>query len=58
LSREKLVEIDFLAKRYGILPSEILKISIDDYQFNILAASTGVLDESRQAEKSRRGLKR
>jgi len=38
-----------MSKRYGVLPSEFLKLKPDDFQFNLFVASTGVTEENKQA---------
>lgn len=43
------MELDIMAKRYGVLPSDFLKLKPDDFQFNLFVASTGISDEHRQA---------
>jgi hypothetical protein len=43
-----------MSKRYGVLPSEFLKLSVQDLQFNILSASLGTQEETKQMEKSQR----
>jgi hypothetical protein len=40
-----------MARRYGSLPSEIRDLEIDDFEFNLLVASTGTQDEVKQNEK-------
>jgi hypothetical protein len=52
LSRERLIEIDVLSQRYGCLPSELTKLSLDDYQFTLLVAEKALDEESKQAKKA------
>lgn len=50
-------ELDLLAKRYGTMPSEFLKCSAGDFQFNLLIASQGIEAENKASKKaSSRGL--
>jgi hypothetical protein len=51
------VEIDFISRRYGCLPNDILKLSIDDFSFLMLVASEGLKEENKQIEKQNRELK-
>ena len=48
-----MIEADFMAKRYGVLPSEFLGMDLKDYQFNMLAARLGVESEAKEAKKMR-----
>lgn len=34
--------LDIIAKRYGVLPSEIVKGNIDDWNFNAFVAMAGI----------------
>lgn len=36
------------------MPSDFLHIKIDDFQFNLLAASLGTQEEAKQVEKAQR----
>jgi hypothetical protein len=38
-----------MAKRYGVLPSDFLKLKPDEFQFNLFVASNGASEEHRQA---------
>lgn len=51
-------DIDFIAKRYSVLPSEVIKLDIEDLQFCLLAANIAMEDEAAQARKRSRGAKR
>lgn len=42
LNADKLNDIDIIAKRYGILPSEILKGNVQDMTLNFLVAGCGI----------------
>ena len=61
MAHQRLAELDFLARRYGKLPSELASLPITDFQFNLLVAERGIVHETRmhkQAEarsKLRRG---
>lgn len=37
----KMKELDLLARRYGCLPSDLLKLSLGDYQLNLMIAAEG-----------------
>jgi len=54
LAREKIIELDFMSKRYGVLPSEFLKNSADEFQFNLFVASCGSDEEMKQAQKAQK----
>lgn len=43
-----------MAKRYGVLPSELAKIDIRDFQFNLLVAERAVEDENKRQEKAQK----
>lgn len=43
-----------VCRRYGVLPSEIKNGTIDDLQFNILVANTGVDAENKNSAKATR----
>jgi hypothetical protein len=49
-----LVEIHAIAKLYGKLPSEVLRLSIDDWSLNVAIAEAGLKEEERQREKAAR----
>ncbi len=46
--------MDALAKRYGVLPSEIANLSAEDFCLNLLVASVGVEVEVKATEKARK----
>jgi hypothetical protein len=48
------LEFDYLAKRYGVLPSTILHGDIVDLQFNLLVAMVGTEEEVKAAQKAQR----
>lgn len=39
------------------MPSEIVKQSLSDYQFNLLVASEGIKEENKQMEKAQKSAK-
>lgn len=39
ITKERALEIDAISKRYGKLPSDLLQLRLDDYQFNLLVYS-------------------
>lgn len=43
-----------MAKRYSKLPSDFLKISADEFQFNLLVAQVGIDQEIKAAEKAKK----
>lgn len=45
------LELDFLARRYGVLPSKLLKSTLVDYQFDLFIAHVAVQDEQQKAAK-------
>lgn len=54
MAKDRIRDIEFIAKRYGRLPSELLDISIDDLQFNLFAANIGLAEEAAAAKKQNR----
>lgn len=44
--------IDRISQRYGVLPSVILKSTLEDLQFDILVAGTAIEEEIKAAKKS------
>lgn len=52
MAKPKLSEIDFISKRYSRLPSEILKLDLSEYEFNLLVCSIGMEAESKIQEKA------
>lgn len=58
MAKERVKDIEFLAKRYSVLPSEILKLSIEDLQFNLFAANIGLGEEIALAKKQNKGNRR
>jgi len=49
-----MVEIDAIAKRYGKLPSELCRLDLYDYQFNLLVTSEVIAEENKQTIKNNR----
>ena len=47
-----MVEIDFMARRYGVLPSEFLKLDNWEFGFNVFVAQVGTNDEARQRKRA------
>lgn len=43
-----MIEADWLAKRYGVRPSEFLKSDSFEFLFDLFAAQCGVEEEKRQ----------
>lgn len=46
-----MIELDFIAQRYHKLPSELIKLDISDFQFDLLVASESLLSESKKIKK-------
>jgi hypothetical protein len=46
--------MDALAQRYGVLPSTLAGLSIEDFCLNLLIASVGIEREAKAAEKARK----
>lgn len=44
--------MDFLARRFCKLPSELRKLTLEDYEFNLFIARAGLDAEKRQREKA------
>lgn len=57
LAKDKLIVIDRLSQRYGVLPSSFLNSTLPDLQFNILVANVGIDEENNQKEKAAKSLK-
>ena len=51
LNKNQAVIYDAIAKRYGVLPSELLKLELDDIAFNYLVIIEGTKEENKQKEK-------
>ncbi len=52
MSRLKLAELDLISCRYGVLPSYLLDIDVEHYQFNLLVARIGMEEEVKAQKKS------
>jgi hypothetical protein len=52
LAKDKVMAIDRISQRYGVLPSVILKSTLEDLQFDILVAGTAIEEEIKAAKKS------
>jgi|2_EtaG_2_1085320.scaffolds.fasta_scaffold09875_3 hypothetical protein len=46
--------IDTIAKRYGVLPSQVINLNIEDYTFNQLICVEAFENEKKQMEKANR----
>lgn len=51
------MELDVIATRYHVLPSEIRERSISDYQFDQLVANIALTEENKAYEKHLRELR-
>jgi len=47
LAKKKLIELDIICRRYSRLPSDILKLEINDYQFCQLVAGVAIAEEQK-----------
>lgn len=52
VTKTRALEIDVISKRYGKLPSELLKSSLEDYQFDLLIAQIAIDEEVKEMKKS------
>jgi hypothetical protein len=43
--------MDAIAKRYGVLPSDVLHLSAEDFDFVRIVINSGIEDENKQAKK-------
>ena len=57
LVKSKVLELDMICRRYGQLPSNVVKCNAEDYQFNHLVAVTGLIAEAQSMEKSKSRMK-
>lgn len=46
------MELDIISKRYGTLPSDVAKLSNEDFMLTLLTASTGIEHEAKEQEKA------
>ena len=46
------MELDIISKRYGKLPSDVAKLSNEDFMLTLLTASIGVEHEVKEHEKA------
>ena len=44
--------IDVIARRYNKLPTDILHLKLDDFQFNLLCLQVGIEKENKDAQKN------
>ena len=49
--------LDALAKRYGVLPHEILGKAIEDIQIDYICLELGIKEENSQTERANRKLR-
>lgn len=49
ISHENAVEVDRIAKRYGVLPSVLRACDVDDYAFNRFVAYHGITEDNARA---------
>lgn len=47
----KALEVDFVAKRYGKLPSEVVGLNYDEYTLNLVVGLTGLRKENEDARR-------
>ena len=51
ISKDTAITYDVIAKRYGFLPSDLLKRDLNDFVFDYLIADVAIKHETKQAEK-------
>lgn len=47
ITKTAVVTLDTIGKRYGKLPSELLKLDLNDYTFNLVVANAAIKEEDR-----------
>lgn len=52
-----MADIDFLAQRYGVLPSDIVKLDLYDFSLCLAVAGEGLDAEAKAAKKSAKPIK-
>ena len=50
-----MIDVDFVAKRYGVLPSQIAKMDIREFQLDLLVAIEAETYHQKLNEKARKG---
>jgi hypothetical protein len=50
-----MLDVDFVAKRYGVLPSQIAKMDIADFQLDLLVAVEAETYTQKMNENARKG---
>lgn len=58
VSKQAGISLDLIAKRYGVLPSNLLKLSVDDYTFNTIVAKIAIDKEVADMKKQQRKAKK
>lgn len=57
LTKTAVVTLDTIGKRYGKLPSELLKLDLNDYTFNLVIANAAIKEENRLQKEAQRRAK-
>lgn len=57
VSKNSCLTLDAIGKRYGKLPSELLKLDINDYTLNLVVANTAIKEEEKQRKEAERKSK-
>jgi hypothetical protein len=47
-----MADVDFLSKRYGVLPSEVVKLDLNDFTLCLAVAMEGLEAEAKAAKKA------
>lgn len=54
LAKSRLGELDVLARRYGVLPSDIVNLEVEDFCLNLLVANIGAQIEEKALQKAKK----
>ena len=55
VTRRRALEIDSISRRYRKLPSEVLKLSLDEYQFDLLISQVALEDQNKVNKDGKKG---
>lgn len=58
MAKQKVLDLDIIAKRYGVRPSEIAKGSRQDFALDLLVAQTGAEGESKAIDEAMKKAKK
>ena len=56
--RTHVLALDALARRYGVLPTDLFALSLEDYNLNLLIFNEGVSAENQAIKKQNEAAKR